>query len=232
MKSVMESVDLIAEDYSILSYDFTVYLFDRRKNIPESYSHNEMVNDTVEAMRTLGLTTVSIFGVSQGGMIAMDIAINNPEIVEKMVLGSTSCLITDEQYRQINSWVELAKKKEPKELLLAFGKDIYPRNVYEDSKAAIVELAKTVTEKEMERFIILAESMQGFNVSNRLNEIKCPVLFMGDRTDSLFGRDAVEAICEGFKDKSDFQFYMYEGYGHSPYDLAPDYKHRLLDFFR
>ena len=46
------------------------------------------------------------------------------------------------------------------------------------------------------------------------------------------GADASIGIGEHFKDCDDFVIYMYDGYGHAVYDLAPDYKERMLGFLR
>ena len=69
VQSVMGSAEAVAEAYQLLTDDFTVYLFDRRNELPPSYSVYEMARDTAEAFRVLGLENVCIFGTSQGGII-------------------------------------------------------------------------------------------------------------------------------------------------------------------
>ena len=91
--------------------------------------------------------------------------------------------------------------------------------------------AKTVTPDELNRFIILAEGMKGFNVTDDLSKIACPVLAIGSSDDGVLGADATNQIAKHLKDRPDFQMYMYNGYGHAAYDTAPDYKERLLRFF-
>ena len=96
VQSVMGSADAIAQAYDLLTEDFTLYVFDRRKDLPSSYSVQDMARDTAAAIKELGLNEVSIFGASQGGMIAMLIAIDNPGLVSKLFLGSTSSCISKE----------------------------------------------------------------------------------------------------------------------------------------
>ena len=86
VQSVMGLGDLIAEAYQTLTEDYTVYLFDRRKDLPAVYPIREMARDTAEAIRSLGLSKVALFGASQGGMIAMALAAEHPELVSKLVL--------------------------------------------------------------------------------------------------------------------------------------------------
>lgn len=80
VQSVMASADAVADAYRPLTDDFTIYLFDRRKELPDSYSVYEMAQDTAEAIQAAGLEHVNLFGASQGGMIAMIITLEHPEL--------------------------------------------------------------------------------------------------------------------------------------------------------
>ena len=89
VQSVMGARGAVAQAYDALTREFTVYLFDRRKELPAAYTVADMANDTAAAMRALGLKDVSLFGASQGGMIAQCIAIAHPDLIETLILGST-----------------------------------------------------------------------------------------------------------------------------------------------
>ena len=230
VQSVMGSADLIADAYAPMADDFTVYVFDRRKDLPDTYSVNDMAADTAEAIMRLGLSGVDIFGASQGGMIAMKIAIDHPELVHKLVLGSTAAKIGDAEYEGIKSWLEPARKGDAEALYLAFGEAVYPKAVYEQSKELLVQISKTVTAEDLSRFVILAEGTKGFDVSSELGRISCPVLVLGSSDDQVLGAEASEFIAGCLKDKEGFEIHMYDGYGHAAYDVAPDYKERLMKF--
>ena len=229
VQSVMGFAEQVAKAYKVLADNYTVYMFDRRSDLPEKYSIHDMAEDTAEAMKELDLEKVHLFGASQGGMISMDITINHPELVNKLVLGSTTAAVKDEQFRTIEKWIDLAKAGDGEGLYLAFGKEVYPEEVYEQSKELLTEAGKTVTEEEFERFTVLAEGMRGFDLTKDLGKIDCPVLVLGDKTDKVVGAAASEKIAELLADK-DCTFYMYDGYGHAAYDMAPDYKERILEF--
>ena len=196
VQSVMSSADIVAEAYQSLTNDFTIYLFDRRKELPTSYSIEDMAKDTVEAIKALGLDQVNIFGVSQGDMIALEIAIEEPKLVKKLVLGSTTACVTETMNQTIEEWILLAKKKDAKALYLSFGEAVYSKDVYEQSKNLLVEAAKTVTDDDMDRFVILAESIDGFDVTHDLDKIHCPVLVLGSKDDQVLGSDATDIIVE------------------------------------
>ena len=56
--------------YRKLAKDYTVYVFSRRRELPEHSTTREMAQDVNEAMTVLGLSGAAVVGVSQGGMIA------------------------------------------------------------------------------------------------------------------------------------------------------------------
>ena len=231
VQSVMGAADAIAEAYRPIEDKFTVYVFDRRSDLPAAYSVREMARDTAEAFRALGLKQVCLFGASQGGMIALVLAIEYPELVGKTVLGSTSAHVQEAQYRVPEEWIRLAKAGDRAGLYLAFGREIYPSAVFEQYKDALLAVAGTVTDRDLERFVILAEGMKDFDVVKDLDRIQCPVLAIGVFEDGVLDSDATMEIAEKLDVNPNFRLYMYTGYGHAAFDTAPDYKQRILRFF-
>ena len=231
VQSVMGMADTVAQSYASLQDDFTVYVFDRREELPESYPVRDMGRDTAEAMAALGLRDVCLFGASQGGMMALVIAIEFPELVGKLALGSSSSHVQPERYRVIEGWIRLAEAGDAVGLYLAFGKEIYPPAVYEQYREALAAAGESVTEEELRRFCILARGIKDFSVAEELAAIRCQVFALGDFEDAVLDSDATMEIAEKLDEHAGFRLYMYVGFGHAAFDTAPDYRKRLLDFF-
>ena len=231
VQSVMLSAEAVAAAYASFAEDYTIYVFDRRETLPETYSVLEMARDTAEAMKALGLKDTYLFGASQGGMMALVIAIEYPALVKKLVLGSTSAHVQPEQFQVIERWIALAEAADPVGLYLAFGEEIYPPAVFEQFHDALIAAGKTVTPEELRRFIILARGIEGFDVSDRVAEIQCPVLAIGVYEDAVLDADATMEIAEKLDPRPDFRLYLYMGYGHAAFDTAPDYRDRMRKFF-
>ncbi|MBO4901566.1 MAG: alpha/beta hydrolase [Lachnospiraceae bacterium] len=230
VQSVMGAASAVESAYKILEDDFTVYLFEYREELPYPYSIRDMAKDAATAMQTLGLSDVCLFGVSLGGMVAMEVALLYPELVKTMVLGSTSANV-EGRYSVLEHWIRLAKQNDATGLYLDFGEKVYPPAVFKQCRDMLVSAAETVTEEELAHFVVLAEGAHGFNVLDELDGIHCPVLTIGDKTDAVLGKEASEKIAEKLKDKPGCSLYMYDGYGHAAYDTAPDYKERIREFF-
>lgn len=78
-----------------LSKHFKLIIFDNRgvgqsDKPDEEYSIELFANDTVEVLLALNIEKAHFLGVSMGGFIAQEVAIRYPEIVDKLILCSTS----------------------------------------------------------------------------------------------------------------------------------------------
>lgn len=79
-----------------LAQDFKVVLFDNRgsgrSDMPQEwYSMSQMASDAAGLLDSIGIARANVFGVSMGGMIAQELAINFPQRIERLVLGCTHC---------------------------------------------------------------------------------------------------------------------------------------------
>ena len=229
VQSVLTYAESIASMYKPFVEDYTVYLFDRRKDIPEKYLIHDMARDTAGAMRVLGLKNACVYGASQGGMIAMVLAIEYPDLVKKLVLASTASCVINERAGVIDNWIALAKARRAEDLYMAFGDAIYPARTFAGLRSFFSDAAGTVTAGELDRFVILANALKGFDVSDKLTKIHCPALVIGSRDDKVFGEEASLQIAEALPGAA---YHMYDGYGHAVYDTAPDFVERILLFFR
>ena len=231
VQSVMDAAEAISDEYSVMKDEFTVYVFDRRKVLPPSYSINDMANDTALAIEALGLSDIYLFGASQGGMIAFELAANYPEKIKKVAVASTALNVSEERFAVIKGWIEKAKAKDGTGIYIDFGKTVYPPDIYEKYKYALIEAGKTVTDEEMQRFITLAEAVNGYSSKLNLNDIRCPLFAVGSVDDGIFGESAIREIIDTFRGLPGFKYHLYESFGHAVYDTAPDFRERLYGFF-
>lgn len=79
-----------AKQFDAFAEHFTVYAFDSRAHGRSTRDERPlgihlMAEDIVDAMDVLGLASASILGFSDGGNIGLDIALNHPEKLEKLI---------------------------------------------------------------------------------------------------------------------------------------------------
>ena len=98
VQSMIPLAPVLVRQYEIFTEDFTVYVFDRRLEVPLNYPIREMAFDTVKVLQQLKLKDISLFGTSQGGMIAQVIALKRPDLVSRLVLCSTAPYIPEQAH--------------------------------------------------------------------------------------------------------------------------------------
>lgn len=227
-KSIMLSARAIETAYKQFGENYTVYAFDRRRNMPAVYPIREMADDTAVVMNHLGIKDADIFGASQGGMIAMCIAISHPELVHAMALGSTTACGTPETESAVGRWIELAQARDLTGLTGTFIDDLYSENTLGKYRDVLLHMNDDIGEDDIRRFIIQTKALIGVDIRSELSKIACPVLAIGCKGDKLIPyRDSLDiaALTGG-------ESYLYgEEYGHCVFDEAPDYKDRMMTFF-
>lgn len=79
-------VDNISKDRRVIAIDYRG-IGASSGNAPLTVG--EMADDTVSFIRKMGLDKVILFGFSLGGFVAQDVALKNPELIEKLILAGT-----------------------------------------------------------------------------------------------------------------------------------------------
>ena len=218
----------LAYMYRLFAKDYKVYLFDRRANLPQHITIRELAEDLALAMDTLNISIADVIGVSQGGMIGQYLAIDRPDLVNKLVLAVTFARNNDIVLDAVQNWITLTNEGRMKELVLDMAEKLYSDAYLKRYHAFMPLLTLLQKPKDIQRFITLAESCLTCDTYESLNKIQCPVLVLGGSNDKIVGANASIEIAE----KLNCPIYMYENLGHAAYEEAKDFNQRILDFLK
>ena len=180
--------------YDILSKEFKIIIFDNRgagktdkPDIP--YTTKMMADDIIGLLNVLKIKRAHILGISLGGMIAQELAINYPYIVNKLVLCSTSAGGTNyippskEIFNLLTSNEELsAEEVVERTIPLLFTEE------YVKSNPDLINKSKTsIGKNPMPRFAYKRQVGAAFshNAGRRLKKLNIPTLIMHGKKDLL-----------------------------------------------
>jgi len=167
------------------------------------------------------LTRVNLVGNSLGGHVAILFALDRPEILRSMTLTGSSGLFEaplGSTFPKRGNYEFVQKKTE--------GTFYDPRVA---SKELVDEVYDIVNDRNKAiRVIAIAKSALRYNIGERLNEIKRPVLLVWGRDDTI----TPAFVGEKFKELlPDARLYLLDRCGHAPMMEHPDEFNRLLSHF-
>lgn len=217
----------LAIAYRVYAKDYKVFVFSRKNRLEEGYSTRDMARDQAEAMKMLGIFKADIIGVSQGGMIAQYMAIDYPELVDKLVLAVTLSKQNEIIQKTVGSWMEMAKCGKYKDLIIDTAEKSYSERYLKKHRFLYPLLGKMGKPKDFTRFLIQANSCIHHNAHIELDKIKCPTLVVGSDCDKIVGSNSSREIAKRIKDS---ELFIYKGLGHAAYEEAKDFNVRILNF--
>ncbi len=218
----------LAHTYKRFADDYTVYIFDRRDPVREGYSVRDIAADTAAGMDALGIGSAAVFGVSQGGMAAMYLALDRPELVEKLVLAVTAARANDTLRQVVGRWSALAEADDYDGLVADVMEKMYSPEYLRRFGRLLPAVSRVGRPDDLYRLSVLTRSCLTCEAYDRLGEIRCPAFVIGGRRDKVLTGEASVEIAE----KLGCGIYLYEDLGHSAYEEARDFNDRVLAFLR
>ncbi|NOZ04697.1 MAG: alpha/beta hydrolase [FCB group bacterium] len=166
---------------------FKLYLIDLRghgkSDKPRSpYSIPLFADDLRAFLDALALKTVSIVGISLGGMVALQFALDHPDRLKKLVLVNSFVELPVKTVRQkLEFWkrlfiVRLMGMRKMGEFLAS---RLFPDDGQEEIRETFIE---RWAENDKSVYLNVFKSMAGWTVKDRLEELTLPTLVVsGDR---------------------------------------------------
>lgn len=213
--------------YKKYAKEYRVIMPSRRNEIKEGFSIKDMADEVVELMDSLGIEKADIVGISQGGMISQNIAINHPEKVNKLVLAVTSPRTNEIINEALGGWISSAEKGDYKSVFIDTAERSYTEKKLKSYRKMYGIMSTLTKPKSFNRFIIQMKAILGHDVYDELYKIKAETLIIGAEEDKIVGVNASKELYERIENS---QLYIYDGYSHGVYEEAKDFIDRILVF--
>jgi pimeloyl-ACP methyl ester carboxylesterase len=178
-----------------LSQNHTVIIFDNRgvgntSSGIKNFSIPQFAQDTVGLINALHLNKPDVMGFSMGGFIAQEVALSNPEKINKLVLYATACGGNESTSLNQNLTKITQNSKSPKEFYNELIKLIFPKDWIQQNRP-IVEIVKekgfpsNMTMETLQKQYKAISSWRSIGVCNQLEKINIPTLIMVGTKDVL-----------------------------------------------
>jgi pimeloyl-ACP methyl ester carboxylesterase len=198
------------------------------ERMTESYDHSIQVAllDAVleEVSAQIWYEKFAIMGISYGGEVAIQYALQHPARVRRLVLANT-CGRTSSWLKKIgDGWNEVAKGGNGYSYYLTTIPVIYSTKFYEDRAAWMDGREAFLTQhfskpEVLQALIRLTDSSVTYNVVDRLHEISCPTLIISSSEDVLVPPTEQQLLHEKIKGSV---YVTVNGSGHASMYEAPE----------
>ena len=147
------------------------------------YSIAMFASDTAGLLKSLGLATAHIVGISLGGGVAFQLAIDAPALVKTLVIvnsGPSMGGTPEERKKEIESRVGLVNKMGMSAMGQALAPRLFPRTAEASLRDTFIA---RWAENDPRAYLDALLSMADWDVTQQLSSIQCPTLVIASDQD-------------------------------------------------
>ena len=185
-----------------LTADFRIIRFDLRGHggspvVAGPYSVADMASDVLALLDEFGIDRFAYAGVSLGGAIGQQLALDAPDRVERLIVMASAARFPDPA-----SWKQRAEqvRAEGTDFLLPSRVGAWVTNRFgREHPEQLERLLDMLRRTSREGYAACCETLEDFDVCNRLAEITAPTLVIAGADDPATPVDTVRAIADGIR---------------------------------
>ena len=198
------------------------------------YSSAMMADDHAGLLHELGIKKARVVGVSMGSIIAQQLAIRHPDLVQSMVQMCPWARCDNYAKSVFNLMINTKARLTPDEFmefiqLLIFAKGSWDdQDTHESFITGRLDAASDQNQQPLHGLIGQAVACIEHDVVEQLQDIKCPALVMSGQDDIFTPRWMAEEVAKGIPNS---QLHLYPGAGHAfHWECIEDFNPRVLEW--
>jgi pimeloyl-ACP methyl ester carboxylesterase len=176
-------IPFFSKHYRVISYDLRGHGRSQKPRGP--YSMSLFAKDTVELIKSLGIAPVHVVGISLGGMIAFQLALDHPELIRSLVIvnsGSEVVVRTMQDRWNVFLRFAIVRLLGMRKMGEVLSKKLFPKEAQADIQKLFVE---RWAENDTRAYLDTLRAIVGWSVTDQIHKINVPTLVIaadGDYT--------------------------------------------------
>ena len=170
-------VAVFSKNYQVIAFDLRGH--GRSAKPAGPYSMSLFASDTAALLKSLGIDSAHIVGISLGGAVAFQLALDSPALVNSVPsLGGTP----EQAKAEIDRRVGIVRQMGMRAMGEALVPNLFPKPEHEALRRSFVERWAA---NDPQAYIESTLSMLGWDVTDKLDSIHCPVLIIASDQDYM-----------------------------------------------
>ena len=200
---------LLTRSLAPLAAHFTVYSVNRKRGLQLGESMSDIARHLADAIENDLGGPVLLSGTSSGGSVVLQLAIDRPDLVRRLIVVSAAHTLGAEGRALDEEMIGLTRDGEARQAFAFLYEAMMPRPLRRPLRPVARMLAPKIDDPT--DMLVTLEAECTLDVSSDLPRITAPTLVIGGTKDRFYPRDVLERTASGV---ADGRIHLFDGWGH------------------
>jgi pimeloyl-ACP methyl ester carboxylesterase len=177
----------------------TAYWINRRRGMAARTTMAELAAEHATAIRASFEGPVDVVGISTGGSIALQLAVDHPDLVRRLVVASSAARIAGEGLRSQRELGEVARRGDRRGAYRLLASEVLRAGPLERLLGGLLWLAGPLAfplAGDLSEMVATIDAEDDFDLRDRVGEIRAPTLVIGGARDRFYDRGLLTETAE------------------------------------
>lgn len=176
---------------------FTVYLVNRKVGLEPGATMSDVAGHYASAIEDHLGSPVLLYGSSTGGSVALQLAVDRPELVSRLVLGSAACRLSEPGRRFEGEVARRAREEGVRSAWAHLTSAMAPAPLRPPTRGLMWLTSRSMDSMDPADLLATIAAEDEFDVEPRLGRVTAPTLVTGGSRDSFYSEDLFRRTADG-----------------------------------
>jgi pimeloyl-ACP methyl ester carboxylesterase len=210
-----------------LARDFTVYVVNRKRGLQAGESMSDIAGHLANAVEHDIGQPVFLDGTSTGGSVALQLAVDRPDLVRRLVVISAAYRLGP-RGRELQAEVaRLTRAGEPREAWASMMAAMFPEPLRGPARPLARLAVGPMVPADPSDLLVTLDAEDAFDVQADLSRVTAPTLVIGGSKDVFYAEELFRETAAGVQDG---RVHVFPGWGHGRASASGATTHLTLGF--
>jgi pimeloyl-ACP methyl ester carboxylesterase len=206
---------------------FTVYVANRKPGLAPGATMSDIAGHYAEAIEHDIGEPVLLVGVSTGGSVSLQLAIDRPHLVRRLVVRASACRLSPHGRHIQAELARLTKQGDHRRAWVPLAEAVAPRALRYPARALAWSAGASMSAEDPSDMLITIAAEDQFDAEPHLDRVTAPTLVVGGEADPFYSSDLFRRTAAGVQDG---RAVIFPGKGHMYTSVSRTASNIILGF--